>query len=182
MEDINDMILDIDDIVYTSDMTPEQLEENSQQNEQYHDKDVDPEQSLGSTDTEKEETSITISDLTDILRIVTNNDSKEEEAAQEEVIQEEDIQEEVSQEENVNGVNQNEINTYDYTELLQSIENEISSGNAINQETQDIIVGYTESNSCSTNLDSISINTLLLILIFSSLLVNILIKLIRGLF
>lgn len=134
------------------------------------------------------ETTITIKDLTEILKTVTENDSKEEsekdstgEINQD---QEEEKPEEVPEEVPEEAENQSggEIQNYDYTSTLTAIENDVTNGNAISQDTQEYIVQYIESNAYNTSLDSLSINTVLLICILTTLMINILIKLIRGLF
>lgn len=174
------MELELNEIQYTSDMSPEQMEEYwNEQTEQYTDKDSDPEQRSGTESETTQESNITISDLQDILRIVVNGDSENEVNEGENI--ETDIPSDtvpVTPEE----TEDTEIQTYDYTQLLQDIKNQIISDNNLARQQQATLIEYTENNQSNTSIDSISINTLLLILIFSSLLVNILINIIKGVF
>lgn len=122
---------------------------------------------------------ITIEDIKDILKVVTNNEENKDETPVEETPVEENPVEETPV---VEDKEVKEIETHDYSQILNDIQREVSSGNADNQDAQQYIIDYIDNHSVYTPIDSISIDTLLLVLIFTALLTNILVNLIRRLF
>lgn len=120
----------------------------------------------------EEDSKISIKDITELIKAInpeqTENKEEVPEAPVEEVLVEKEKEE--------------EIETHDYSEILNDIQREVSSGNADNQDAQQYIIDYIDNHSFNTPIDSISIDTLLLVLIFTALLTNILVNLIRRLF
>lgn len=128
------------------------------------------------------DTGFTSKDVVDIIKAITgekNSDSGNENMDYENEISSGDS-EPVNEDEVIE--ESQEIVTYDYTELLEKIRNEISSGNAEITE-QNYILGklYDDSKSDSP-IDNLSVTNLLLVCIFVLLLVDLLFKIIRGLF
>lgn len=130
----------------------------------------------------KTDTGFTSKDVVDIIKAITGENSSDSDN------ENMDYKQEVSSGDS-DPVNESEvieesqeIITYDYTELLEKIRNEISSGNAEITE-QNYILGklYDDSKSDSP-IDNLSVTNLLLVCIFVLLLVNLLFKIIRGLF
>ena len=142
---------------------------------------ADPENENVQNEQNKEEDSkISIKDITELIKAINPEPTEQkEEAPVEEAPVEETPVEETPVEDNKEV---KEIETHDYSEILNDIQREVSSGNAENQDAQQYIIDYIDSHSVYTPIDSISIDTLLLILILSALLTNILVNLIRRLF
>ena len=144
--------------------------------------DIVDQQSENVQNEQKEEDSkISIKDITELIKAInpepTEDKPKEETPVEENLVEDKPVEEAPVEEEE-----KKEIVTNDYTEILNDIQREVSNGNAENQDAQQYIVDYIDNHSVYTPIDSISIDTLLLVLIFSALLMNILVNLIRRLF
>lgn len=141
----------------------------------------DPESETVQNDQNKEEDSkISIKDITELIKAINPEptENKEEVPTEEKPVEEVPVEEVPVEEQK----EEKEIETHDYSEILSDIQREVSSGNADNQDAQQYIIDYIDSHSVNTSIDSISIDTLLLVLIFTALLTNILVNLIRRLF
>lgn len=128
----------------------------------------------------EEDSKISIKDITELIKAINpeSTEPKEETPFQETPVEEKHVEEVPFEEEK----EVKEIETHDYSEILNDIQREVSNGNADNQDAQQYIIDYIDNHSVNTPIDSISIDTLLLVLIFTALLTNILVNLIRRLF
>lgn len=146
------------------------VEPSQEQNEDIESEIVQDEQN------KEEDSKISIKDITELIKAINpeQTENKEEVPFEEKEAPVEEVHVEKEKEE--------EIETHDYSEILNDIQREVSSGNADNQDAQQYIIDYIDNHSVNTPIDSISIDTLLLVLIFTALLTNILVNLIRRLF
>ena len=129
----------------------------------------------------EEDSKISIKDITELIKAI-NPESTEDKPKEEIPVEEDPVEDKPVEEAPVEEEVKKEIVTNDYTEILNDIQREVSSGNADSQDAQQYIIDYIDNHSVYTSIDSISIDTLLLVLIFSALLMNILVNLIRRLF
>lgn len=130
----------------------------------------------------KTDTGFTSKDVVDIIKAITGektSDSGNENIDYEEEVSSGDF-EPVNEDEVIE--DSQEIITYDYTELLEKIRDEISSGNAEITEQNYILGKLYDDSKPDSPIDNLSVTNLLLVCIFVLLLVDLLFKIIRGLF
>lgn len=154
------------------------VEPSQEQNEDIESEIVQDEQN------KEEDSKISIKDITELIKAINpeQTENKEEVPVEENPVEEKSVEEAPVEEVPVEKEKEEEIETHDYSEILNDIQREVSSGNADNQDAQQYIIDYIDNHSVNTPIDSISIDTLLLVLIFTALLTNILVNLIRRLF
>lgn len=130
----------------------------------------------------KTDTGFTSKDVVDIIKAITGE--KTSDSGNENMDYEEEVSSGDSEPVNEDEVieESHEIVTYDYTELLEKIRNEISSGNAEITEQNYILGKLYDASKPDSPIDNLSVTNLLLVCIFVLLLVDLLFKIIRGLF
>lgn len=130
----------------------------------------------------KTDTGFTSKDVVDIIKAITGE--KTSDLGNENMDYEEEVSsgdpEPVNEDEVIE--DSQEIITYDYTELLEKIRDEISSGNAEITEQNYILGKLYDDSKPDTPIDNLSVTNILLVCIFVLLLVDLLFKIIRGLF
>lgn len=134
------------------------------------------------TENNDSDSGFTSKDVVDIIKAITGKDEEENSDSGSERIS--DPEEEVSSGDSdilVDDSGSN-IETYDYTEILSEIKNGISSGNAELYEQNYILGQLYDDSKPDSSIDNLSVTNLLLLCIFVLLLVDLLFKIIRGLF
>lgn len=175
-EEFSENVFDVPEDDFNAD---EQIVENQQDDSMITDKPIEQNEQNNEDDSK-----ISIKDITELIKAI-NPETKEEKPVEETPVEETPVEDKPVEETTVEETpveQEKEIKTHDYSEILSDIQREVSSGNADNQDAQQYIIDYIDNHSVYTPIDSISIDTLLLVLILTALLTNILVNLIRRLF
>lgn len=134
------------------------------------------------TENNDSESGFTSKDVVEIIKAITGKEEEENSDSGSERIS--DPEEEVSSgDSDIVAVDSGSIiETYDYTDILSEIKNGISSGNAELYEQNYILGQLYDDSKPDSAIDNLSVTNLLLLCIFVLLLVDLLFKIIRGLF